>query len=161
AGPPESAGPPSPFAWVPVYVRLERTVSRRDVAQVRKLLPGFVAQFRDEPLLYCPPSDGGKPAQVLRAQTALHVLEDLLTRLPRLGVLREPFHLPRLAQKMEWNEPPGGRRVSSFDQLFRTALVGVVEALLAAAADWQDEAGPDGPLAPMLRQIADAFQELW
>jgi hypothetical protein len=161
AGPVDEAPPPNPFAWGAVYVRLERTIGRRDVTQVRKLLPGFVELFRTEPLLYCPPSDGGLPAQVLRAQTALHVLEDLLTRLPRLGLLRETFHLTKLAQKMEWNEPPGGRRVSSFDQLFRTALVGVVEALLAAAADWEDDAGPDGPLSPMLFQVAEAFQGLW
>lgn len=152
------AGTPS---WEPLLVQLERAIGRRDVSGVRKLLPDFVKLFGKEPLLYCPPSDGGKPAQVLRAQTALHVLEDLLTRLPRLGLLRETFHLTKLAQKMEWNEPPEGRRVSSFDQLFRTALVGVVEALLAAAADWEDEAGPDGPLSPMLFQVAEAFQDLW
>src|SRR5262249_45717768 len=151
----------SPLAWVPIYVRLERTISRRDVAQVRKLLPGFVALFSKEPLLYCPPSDGGKPAQVLRAQTALHVLEDLLTRLPRLGLLPETYPLTKLAKEMEYNSPPEGRRVSSFDQLFRTALVGVVEALLAAADDWQEDSGPDGPLSPMLTRVAEAFQDLW
>src|SRR5207302_4728840 len=156
----ESAGP-NPFAWMPLFVRLERAIGRGDPSQVRKLLPGFIELFRGEPLLYCPPSDGGKPAEVLRAQTALHVLEDLLTRLPRLGLLRETFHLTRLAQKMEYNDPPSGRRVSSFDQLFRTSLVGVVEALLAAAADWTDEAGADGPLSPMLFQIAESYQDLW
>ena len=62
---------------------------------------------------------------------------------------------------MEWNSPPDGRRVSSFDQLFRTALVSVVETLLAAAADWGNDAGPDGPLSGMLFQVAEAFQGLW
>ena len=118
--------------------------------------------FRTEPLLYCPPSDGGKPREVLRAQTALHVLEDLLTRLPRLGLLRETFHLTKLARQMEWNNPPDGRRVSSFDQLFRTALTGVVETLLAAAADWGEDAGPGRPARRgMLFQLAEAFQDLW
>jgi hypothetical protein len=111
--------------------------------------------------LYCPPSDGGKPLEVLRAQTALHVLEDLLTRLPRLGLLRETFQLTKLARQMEWNNPPDGRRVSSFDHLFRTALVGVVETILSSAAEWGEDAGPDGPLSTMLFQLADAFQELW
>ena len=27
--------------------------------------------------------------------------------------------------------------------------------------DWGDEAGPDGPLSPMLFQVAEAFQGLW
>src|SRR5205814_2134643 len=64
--------------------------------------------------------------------------------------------------QMEWNNPPEGRRVSSFDQLFRTALTGVVAALLAAAPTW----GPnperdDGPLADALFKIANEFQNLW
>jgi hypothetical protein len=147
--------------WEPLLVQLERAFGNRDVQRVRKILPGFIALFRTEPLLYCPTSDGGQPAQVLRAQTALHALEDLLTRLPRLGLLRETFHLTKLARQMEWNNPPTGRRVSSFDQLFKTALTGVVDTLLASAEDWGDEAGPDGPLATMLFKVAEEFQKLW
>lgn len=147
--------------WEPLSIQIERAIGNRDPAQVRKVLPGFIALFRSEPLLYCPPSDGGHPAQVLRSQTALHTLEDLLIRLPRLGLIRETFHLTKLARQMEWNNPPGGRRVSSFDQLFKTALVGIVEALLAAAADWPEEGGADGPLAAMLFKIAEDFQKLW
>ncbi len=148
-------------AWEPLTIQIERAIGNRSAGQVRKILPGFVALFRTEPLLYCPPSDGGSPTQVLRSQTALHVLEDLLIRLPRLGLVRETFHLTKLARQMEWNSPPSGRRVSSFDQLFKTALVGVVDTLLAAAADWPDDAGGDGPLATMLFKIAEDFQKLW
>src|SRR5207249_3430606 len=82
----EAEGRPTTPAWEPLLVRIERAVARGDARGVRTVLPGFVALFRTEPLLYCPPSDGGKPHEVLRAQTALHVLEDLLTRLPRLGL---------------------------------------------------------------------------
>jgi hypothetical protein len=167
-GPELPAAEPSPereressAGWEPLLIRMERAIVRGDVGGVRSVLPGFVGLFRTEPLLYCPPSDGGKPHEVLRAQTALHVLEDLLTRLPRLGLLRETFQLSKLARQMEWNNPPDGRRVSSFDQLFRTALTGVVETLLVAAADWGEDAGPDGPLSGMLFQLAEAFQELW
>ncbi|MFM8272610.1 MAG: hypothetical protein ACKODX_09780, partial [Gemmata sp.] len=149
-------------AWEPLLVSLERALGRADAAGVRAVLPAFVALFRTEPLLYCPPSDGGKPRDVLRAQAALGVLEDLLTRLPRLGLLRETFQLTRMARQMEWNSPPEGRRVSSFDQLFRTALSGVVETLLAAAATWNESTtGEEGPLADSLFEIARQFQDLW
>ena len=37
----------------------------------------------------------------------------------------------------------------------------MVETLLVAAADWGEDAGPDGPLSGMLFQLAEAFQELW
>jgi hypothetical protein len=161
ASPERKRGGASSPAWEPLLIRLERSIGRGDAGGVRSVLPAFIGLFRTEPLLYCPPSDGGKPHEVLRAQTALHVLEDMLSRLPRLGLLRETFHLTKLARQMEWNNPPEGRRVSSFDQLFRTALNGVVETLLTAAADWGEDAGPDGPLSGMLFQLAEAFQELW
>ncbi len=151
----------SPRAWESLLVRIERATRRGNTAGVRSILSSFIGLFRGEPLLYCPPSDGGKPQEVLRAQTALHVLEDLLTQLPRLGLLRETFHLTKLARQMEWNNPPDGRRVSSFDQLFRTALTGAVETLIAAAAEGGEDSGPDGPLSGMLFQLAEAFQDLW
>ncbi len=159
--PPPADDPAAPPDWEPLLIPVERAVAARDAAQVRRLLPAFVARFRGDPLLYCPPSDGGQPAQVLRAQTALHALEDLLTRLPRLGLLRETFHLTKLARQMEWNSPPPGRRVSSFDQLFRTALVGVVDTLVASSAGWTAETGPDGPLAATLFRVTEEFQKLW
>jgi hypothetical protein len=62
---------------------------------------------------------------------------------------------------MERNDPPDGRRVSSFDQLFRTAVTGVVDALLLSAREWGEDANEDGPLATALRQVADAFHTLW
>ena len=161
AGPAAATSASATPAWLPLLARLEQAVGRGDASRVRKLLPPFVALFRREPLLYCPPSDGGKPLEVLRAQTALHVLEDLQTRLPRLGLLRETFHLTKLAREMEYNTPPSGRRVSSFDQMFKTGLTGVVDAMVAAAEDWGDEAGPDGPLSAMLFKVAEQFQTLW
>ncbi len=152
----------APDSWEPLLVNIVRAIGRGDAASVRQYLPAFVSHFKGEPLLYCPPSDGGKPREVLQAQTALAVLEDLVTRLPRLGLLRETFQLTKLARAMEWNNPPEGRRVSSFDQLFRTALTGVVDTLLAAAATWgPDATGEDGPLADALFKIATEFQNLW
>jgi len=151
-----------PPAWESLLIRIVRAIGRGDAASVRDFLPSFVHHFRREPLLYCPPSDGGKPREVLQAQTALAVLEDLVTRLPRLGLLRETYQLTKLARQMEWNNPPEGRRVSSFDQLFRTALTGVVETLLAAASTWNPSAtGEEGPLADALFKIATEFQNLW
>jgi hypothetical protein len=151
-----------PVAWEALLVRIERAMSHGDADGVRSVLPAFVANFRSEPLLYCPPSDGGKPREVLQSQTALAILEDLVTRLPQLGLLRETFQLTKLARQMEWNNPPEGRRVSSFDQLFRTALAGVVETLLGAASAWDEDAtGEEGPLADALFKIATEFQNLW
>ncbi len=160
--PPSRQGPTADLpGWEAVAVRLERAVGAGDSEGARRVLPGFIALFRHEPLLVCPPADGGPPAPAIRAQTALQMVESLLARLPRLGLLRETFHLTKLARSMERNDPPDGRRVSSFDQLFRTAVVGVVDALLTSAREWGDDAGEDGPLASAVRQIAESFHALW
>jgi len=147
--------------WEPIAVKLERAVAVGDRAAVRKLLPGFITLFRNEPLLVCPPTDGGKPGPALRAQAALHMVESLLARLPRLGLLRETYQLLKLSRIMERNEPPEGRRVSSFDQLFRTAVLGIVDSLLSGARDWGADAGEDGPTAAALHTMAESFRALW
>ncbi len=147
--------------WEPAAVRLERAIATADAAAARKVLPGFIQAFRHEPLLVSPPADGGPPGPAVRAQSALQMVESLLARLPRLGLLRETYQLTRLARVMERNDPPDGKRVSSFDQLFRTGVTGVVDALLVAGRDWGEDAAEDGPLATALRQAADSFHSLW
>jgi len=160
--PKESLGPTADIpAWEAVAIRLERHVANGDAGGVRRLLPMFIKLFGQEPLLVCPPSDGGTPTQAIRAQIAQQMMESLLTRLPRLGLLRETYHLTRLARQMERNEVPEGRRVSSFDVLFRTAVTGTVEAVLSAAREWGEDAGEDGPLAAALQQISESYQKLW
>lgn len=157
-----SQGPTADLpAWEPIAVRLERTIASADPSGARRLLPQFTGLFRHEPLLVCPPSDGGVPVQAIRAQTALQTVEALLARLPRLGLLRETYQLTKIARQMERNDPPEGRRVSSFDQLFRTSVTGVVDALLTAARDWGEDASEDGPLASALRQVAESYQTIW
>lgn len=148
-------------AWEGVAIRLERAVASGDSVTARRLLPGFIAIFQHEPLLVSPPTDGGAPLPAVRAQTALQMLESLLTRLPRLGLLRETFTLTRIARSMERNSPPEGRRVSSFDQLFRTAVLGVVDAILESARTWAEDTDEDSPLAAALRQVAESFHALW
>ena len=148
-------------AWEAAAIRLERALAHGDPAAVRRQLPTFLALFKHEPLLVCPPIDGGAPAPAIRAQIAQQVMESLLARLPRLGLLRETYHFTRLARQMERNDVPTGRRVSSFDVLFRTAVTGTVGAILTAARDWADGASEDGPMAAALKQISESYQKLW
>lgn len=148
-------------AWEDVAVRLERAIASNDPSSARKLIVGFVPVFRHEPLLVHPPADGGPPGPAVRTQNALHYLESLLGRLPRLGLLRETYQLAKLARSMERNTPPEGRRVSSFDQLFRTALVNVADAMLATFEANPKETADPNTLFPVVRQVADSFQKLW
>jgi hypothetical protein len=157
--------------WEPLAARLDQAILMGDAAKVRALIPAFSAVFKHQPLLVHPTSDGGPPVAAARTQTALHELQSLLARLPKLGLVRETFHLIRLAWAMERNAPPSGRRVSSFDQLFRTALIGTVEAVLSAAERWTkkdkpppargNEDGENGPVAVALRAVVERYHALW
>lgn len=157
--PPEDLRLPDAPAWESAFIRILQALVQQQRDSVRQLLPAFIHSFRHEPLLYCPLADGGKYSDVLRTHTALHVLDELLTLFPRLGLIRETFQLTKLARQMEWNQPPEGRRISSFDHLFHTALCGVVETLLDAAGPLPAE--PLHPASDLLFHIVETFQGLW
>jgi hypothetical protein len=169
--------------WEPVAVEVERALVSGDIAVVREALPRLFRQLGSAALLFVPISEGGHPRPIVRAKSALALLTRLLDRLPRLGLLRETYHLIRLAKAMERNGPPEGRKVSEFDQLFRIALRAVVETLLSSAARWDSQAriaereapsqpasssAPASPQLPgaaaftdILRQVAASFLNVW
>lgn len=158
ATPEEDAGP----AWERPAGRVERAVAARHPDDVRDGLPALVRALGREPLLFVPLSEGGRPKPILRARATLALLESLLERLPPLGLIRETYHLVRLAKSMEKNGPESGRRVSEFDRLFRIALRSVVDTLLDAAREWdRDQSARSEPLVEVLRKIADSFLTIW
>ena len=129
---------------------------------VRRGLPNLARHLANEPLLFVPLSEGGEPRPILQARATLSLLESLLERLPPLGLIRETYHLVRLAKSMEKNGPESGRRVSEFDRLFRIALRSVVDTLLDAARQWDEEHSVRSePLVEVLRKIADSFLTIW
>ncbi|HVK12647.1 MAG TPA: hypothetical protein VM597_28110 [Gemmataceae bacterium] len=157
---PETAGERA--AWEAAAGRVEKAVAARESNRVRDALPNLARTLSREPLLFVPLSEGGRPRPILRARSALSLLESLFERLPPLGLIRETYHLVRLAKSMEKNGPESGRRVSEFDRLFRIALRAVVDTLLDAARVWDTEKSADTePLVDILRKIADSFLSIW
>ncbi len=148
--------------WEPMALRLEAALGEGDADAVRKLLSRFVAEFRTQPLLFVPMSDGGHPRQILRSRQAQAMLRSLLEQLPRLGLIRETYHLIQIAKSMEQNAPPEGRKISEFQHLFPIALQSVLEALLDAAHSWPPgDLEGDEALVDLLRRITDSFLTLW
>src|SRR5262249_10257655 len=148
--------------WEPLARRLEAALGQADGAKVRQLLPDFLDKFRPQPLLFVPMSAGGHPRQILRSRQAQAMLRSLLEQLPRLGLVRETFHLIQIAREMELNTPPEGRKISEFDHLFPFALQSVLEALLDAAHSWSSvELDSQEALVVLLRRITDSFLALW
>lgn len=148
--------------WEPAAGRVERAVATGGSDEVRAGLPPLVRALAREPLLFVPLSEGGRPRPILRARSTLGLLESLLERLPPLGLIRETYHLVRLAKSLEKNGPESGRRVSEFDRLFRIALRSVVDTLLDVARQWDRErSAATEPLVEILRKIADSFLTIW
>jgi hypothetical protein len=148
--------------WAPQAVRLEAELGRGNVAGVRRVLPSFVEKFRSHPMLFVPMSAGGHPRQILRSRQAQAMIRTLLEQLPRFGLIRETFHLIKLARTMEQNATAEGRKISEFDHLFPIALQSSLEALLDAAHSWpSDEIDGEEGLVDLLRRITDSFLSLW
>jgi hypothetical protein len=143
-------------------IRIEQALRRKEQQNVLATLPSLAEALGSQPLLFVPVSEGGHPTPILRARTNFAILEMLLDRLARFGLIRECFHLIRLARSMEQNGPLEGRKVSEFDRLFRTALVSVVEALLETAEQWESQNKSDlQPFSEMLFKVANSFLQLW
>jgi hypothetical protein len=149
-----------PSAWEPWAVGLEQAFLRGDAAEVRRLLPPFLEHFRKEPLLFTALADGGAPRPILRARMAQTVLRALVSSLPRLGLLRETYHVLKAAREMEQAHPAGGRGTTEFGQLFETAFQGVVACVVASADEWGEEAS-DQELVGVLETVTAPFQALW
>lgn len=149
-------------AWELAAGKVERAVAARDSARLRESLPSLARALAREPLLFVPLSEGGSPKPILRARSALSLLESLFERLPQLGLIRETYHLVRLAKAMERNGPETGRRVSEFERLFRIALRAVVDTLLDAALQWDREGTvATEEMVDILRKVADSFLNIW
>lgn len=147
-------------AWEPWAVRLEQAFLRGDAAEVRSLLPPFLEAFRREPLLFVALAQGGEPRPILRARLAQTVLRALASALPRLGLLRETYHLLKTARAMEQAASVDGRGVTEFNQLFEAAFQGVVECVVGSADTWPEESD-DRELVAVLETLTAPFLNLW
>ncbi len=149
--------------WETAALRLERAILLSDIYEVRRVLPAVLLTVGKQPILFTPLAEGGEPNQISAARSLQALIISWLQRLPRLGLLRETYHLVRMAKQMERNQPTPGKKVSEFDRIFRIGLRGVVGKLLDAAVAW-DQAGirtETAKLAEMLRQVSDSFLSLW
>lgn len=161
----EEQTPPQPGVgappWEALAIRLERDLFRGDAAAVRDTLPRFLVQFREEPLLFAPLTEGGAPRQILRVRLAQTILRALLANLPRLGLLREAYELLRTARAMEQHRPLRGRGVTEFNHFFQTAYQAVVDCLIVSAPTWPEDQRSDEALVRLLERLSAPFLSLW
>lgn len=144
-----------------VLIGVYRGIMRRDATEVRRLLPRLLKSFQNRPLLYVPLDHGGEPEQVLAARTLQAIIRFLLAQLPRLGLLRETWHLLRMAQQMERSSRPQGLAVTEFDRLFRIALRNSLESAVIASAQWKSGRFSDEDLIEIVGSIVEQYLDQW
>ncbi|HZZ81968.1 MAG TPA: hypothetical protein VFE62_25945, partial [Gemmataceae bacterium] len=144
--------------WQPQAVRLERALMHERPEEAQRILPEFIARFRREPLLYTPLSHAGDPKLILRASLAQMMLRGLVHNLPRQGLLRETYHLLRLARSMEANQTLSGPRITEYDRLFQIGLQAVAEAVVEAGIT--ENIAP-APLVEALEAVVEPFAVTW
>lgn len=138
-----------------------RAIFRRDPLEVRRLLPVLLKEFAHKPLLYIPFDKGGYPKDILEARSLQAVMRFLLAQLPRLGLIRETWHLLKMAQRMERESRPDGLAVSEFDRLFRTALRNSLECIVESSANWKSGRFSDSELIEIVEDVLERYTEQW
>ena len=151
-----------------------RAILCEDREGVTEYLPKLKESLLAEELLYVPISNGGDPRRIARVRALHCLLKDLLTWLPRLGMIAETSELMAVAQEMETKHPVGRGAVTEYDRLFETGYEAIVRCLVASANNWgtnevedspindlPPEHQPDGLLVQSLQDLTEHELERW
>ena len=147
--------------WEPPAIELEQAALRGDAARARQALPAFLKAFQQEALIFTPLAEGGEPRQVLRVRIAQSVLRALVETLPRLGLLRETWHVLTTARKMEQVHPGGGKGITEFNHVFQAAYQGVIDAVVSSSDAEDYSPARNQEIVDLLEKLTRPFLGLW
>jgi len=103
---------------------------------LRRNWPHVLDVLKAEPLLYVPLMRGGAPRKIVEVRVRQRMVANLLTVLPRLGLIRETVELLDAAREMERAQAAGPGAVTEYDELFDTGCRNLVEFLVESAQSW-------------------------
>ena len=146
------------LAWQTEAVALEQALLRGERDKAAEKLASFMDRFQGERLLYTALADGGEPRLILRARLAQSLLRRLALALPRLGLIRETFHLLKMVQVLEQTNVGGRKGITEFNELFRAAYQGTVEAALASVLTGVPD---DVDVISLFETLTRPFLQMW
>ncbi len=166
AAPVETEGSPAPSVQLPRFETLATPLLRAllsgDADAARAAFPALRTEFEQQPILYVPLSRGGDPKQFVRTQSLRQLLVELLTVMPRVGLLAETCQLLTVAIAMERHRPKGDRAITEFDRLFETGYRALITAVVEAAAGADHaSATTDAELVETLQALTEPLLRLW
>jgi hypothetical protein len=148
-------------------VCLLSAILHRDRDWVRERWETFEKAFGSQPLLYVPVTKGGDPQTILNTRVRQKVIQDLLTWLPRSGLLVEACRLIELARAMERNHSVGPGAVTEFDELYTLGYKSLVETVVASFAHWSHlpksggKRAREGVLVSCLEKLTESLLVSW
>lgn len=119
-------------------VRLLGACLRGETKDAEKFWPDVRASLVGQQILYVPLNRGGHAANITEVRARQQLIQDLLYWLPRLGLLKETFHLMELVRAME-STPVGPGAITEFDDLFEVGCRSIVNALIDAGGESNED----------------------
>jgi hypothetical protein len=141
--------------WEVRFIETVRALRRGDRRTLHDLTPRLRALLNEQPILYVPLSKGGRPREIVAAQSIQSAASLLLETLPKAGFPAEACRLVGVVQHMERHRPTGDGAVTEFDRLFQLAFDACVHTLIDSV-----EAGAKRPQIEEEAQSADLFEGL-
>ncbi len=141
-----------------LWTEMLAAVLTRDTLTIQSRFDEFISCLGEQPLLYVPLSKGGDALKIVATRLRQCSIAYLLECLPRLGLLTETRELIHTALMMERNQTVRQGAVTEFDELFRTGYTAIVQALIDAAGQMQDQlSDADTPKNQARRQAETAL----
>jgi hypothetical protein len=138
-----------------------RLMRRGDPEGLRRLLPRLLKTLVKRPLLYIPIDQGGGPREILTARNLQFVIRTLLGTLPRLGLIRETWHVLNTAFQMERTSPPSGMSITEFDRLMQIGLRSSVQAVIRSSRHWGGRKLSVHQFIALLQRFLEPYADLW
>jgi hypothetical protein len=135
-------------------------ILRGDADEIRQRWSEWITSMSQSALLYVPLSKGGDPQEIVNSRIRQRSIMDLLSALPRLGLIVETCELIEAARTMERQHPVGPGAVTEYDELFTVGYQAIVENLVNSARNWEQPADEGEPVDSLLVDVLEQFTEL-
>ncbi|HQR05769.1 MAG TPA: hypothetical protein PLN21_03050 [Gemmatales bacterium] len=146
--------------WERHAVQLENLTWRGKVNKISPRLEVFLKALRHVSLLYRPLDAGGQLEDIYKTRSAQTILRDLVTTLPRLGLVQDTYKVLMVVRDLERSQSVQGRVVTEFNRLFEFAMSGLTISVARSSTYWSPTPSP-GKLVQLLDQLAKPFLVLW
>ena len=120
----------TPAEWEARFIDVVQALRSGDRARLYELAPRLRALMNEQPILYVPLSKGGRPRDIVAAQSVQSAASLLLQTLPRAGLPAETCRLIGVIQHMERHRPAGEGAVTEFDRLFQLGFDACAQSLI-------------------------------